>query len=74
MVYTISTKTERGILTIEAASYHAAATAAMKKLTRCRGRLVAERTTGDHGKSGWWAAYRQQRDGLNSTGLEFHVM
>ena len=35
---------------------------------------TARRTTGERGKTGWFRAYRQERDGtLNSVGEAFHV-
>lgn len=74
MTFFVSTKEDRDILQVEATSYSAAAQSAMEKLTkgRCRNHVV-ERTTGDHNKSGWFAVYRTTSDGLNSTGITFHL-
>lgn len=58
--------------TVEAEGYDEAAIQAARKLKGDK-HLTAVRVTGINGKSGMFNAYRQQSDGLNSVGKNFHV-
>ncbi len=78
--YKISTKAKHWLLVVEAKNYGRAADAACRELNRrpdgtIPGGLHALRTTGDHGKSGWFQGYVPGYGAdSNSTGPAFHVM
>lgn len=71
--YVVTTK--RGdIISVEAESYESAAQIAVKRLNPMqRGSLVARRTTGTAGLSGWFQGYVDWDGGLSSYGPAFHL-
>lgn len=74
MNYTISTKAQRFV--VRARDYQHAAEIACRRFNGRKRGLVANRTTGDANKSGWFQGYYPDAkvNSLNSCGPSFHVM